>query len=171
MFVYVSSTLSQGIGYASNLQSDTNNIFRVHSIYQSEMDLSSRVVNIKRCSPHWTMDQKAIQVSEDSNVGGTWPYGHAWNAPNPPSIARGATIYTKRIRNKINNTAAETISVSEAIKLVIGHEIGHNVNLPDVPTTTPPISGYSIMQWEDNLSDKSENYPLFWHGDEYKLVP
>ena len=31
--VFVYSKLSQGIGYASNLQSDTNNIFRVYSIY------------------------------------------------------------------------------------------------------------------------------------------
>ncbi|RKU33074.1 hypothetical protein C6499_02120 [Candidatus Poribacteria bacterium] len=165
--VFVYSKLSQGIGYASNLQSDTNNIFRVYSIYQDEMD-GSRTVNWKRCSPHWTMDQKAIQVSEDSNVGGTWPYGHAWNAPNPPSIAGGATIYTKRIRNRINNTEAETISVSEAIKLVIGHEIGHNIDLPDAISIAP---GQSIMQWEDNLSDKSRNYLLEWHEDEYKLVP
>ena len=101
-------------------------------------------------------------------MGGTWPYGVAWNTPNPPSIARGATIYTKRIRNRINNTEAETISVPKAIKLVIGHEIGHNINLPH------PISigsGYSIMQLETNLSDKSENYLLLWHEDEYKLVP
>ena len=125
----------------------------------------SRIVNWRRCTPHWTMDQKAIQVVASANTVVRWPYGHAWYTPNPPAIARGATIYTERIRNRINDTAAETISVSEAIKLVIGHEIGHNIALPDAISIA---SGHSIMQWEVNLSDKSPNYPLLWHKDEYK---
>ena len=184
LFIY--SSLSEGIGYASALAEDTGEVFKVHSILQSEISGSHRIdYNDAGIPGGYTVEQKAVYVQEDTETEGDVIYDehnhgpvyglavpkYPYNSPNVPSRMQHAIIYTQNIRTQLEK-ATETISEAEAKRLVIGHETGHCINLDDVLSTTV---GYSIMQHETLLSDicsqDSEFFPASWHASEYKLVP
>lgn len=181
LFIY-SIFSSEGVGYATKLRQDTGYIFKVHSIYQSEMN-SRRVMNSRKCPGYWKMDQKAVKVLKDTTRGpiSYWAghrrvnlgviFGYAFTDPQSfqgsyiPSQALSATVYTSNIEDQLDDPG-ETISTSEAIKKIIAHEVAHHISLDHASSGL-----MSTLSTAGSLSAIGTNYPLSHHAHEYRLVP
>lgn len=180
LFVY--SSLREGLGYASNIQADNQSTFRVHQIYWREMDGNNLVMNSRQCSGYSYIEQRAVRVVRDSRTEADavdYAYGEAfpksgYQSPNIPAYMRQAVVYVKSIDRQLNKSIERgRISQSEAIRLVIGHEVGHHVHLDDDPLgsrNNADGTANSIMSYTDYLYQRSPNFPRRYHENEYDLT-
>jgi len=134
LFVY--SNCEEGYGYASNLPSP----FKVRLINWGDME--NRVMNPKRSGGISGSNQLALKVlkndiatcKEIEKAYGMLCFGYTPNSPGTPNQVGDITIYYKAIRYNTDPNNDENTTDSDdpkARKRIIGHEIGHGVNLEE----------------------------------------
>ncbi len=174
LFVY--SNLAEGYGYASNLPADT---FKVWLVDWNDMDGAVRRMDSKGTDiPGNSIGQKALKVLKDDITSQDEDYGKTNAAqPAPPGQSPGTPfqvgdiiIYYKKIRKDTpahNDEVTPDPADADARKKVIGHEIGHGINVDHHVG-----SGPCIMEGWVNIMDQGTQYADHGDGDhasEFKL--
>ncbi len=180
--IFIYSNLDEGLGYATNIDGDNPYTFNLYQVSWTDMDGGNRVMNSRQCPGYSYMEQRAIRVLEDKRSKADevdYAYGRAYpiqyhSSPNIPANMLQAFIYTKSIDHHLEKPeVVGRISKSDAISLIIGHEVGHHVNLADDALgswNNDDGTANSIMSYTDYLYQKSPNFPPAYHEDEFKLT-
>ena len=175
--VFIYSIVSEGLGYAGNMNASYPGTFVFHSIKVHEMSSKKdRKMNYRVCSGYHKMLQRAVLVregttTENRNAPGT--YGHAYPyvgvySPNIPANMVQAIIYRTNIRNDLEDqqiAGRPHISESEVVRIVIAHEIAHHMHVNEYYGDTA-----SAMRSTKYLDEKRGVFPAHLHNREYELT-
>jgi hypothetical protein len=169
LFVY--SNCAEGYGYASNLPSP----FQVRLIDMG--DMRNRVMNPNGSGVPGSSAQLALKVlknetassAEIERVYGRVVFGYTPDAPGTPNQVGDITIFYKPIRKNTDPNHDETTEDPddpEARRKIIGHEIGHGVNLED--TFGDPEYDIMTCNFDKIVPEMGTTYNSC-HDSDYKL--
>jgi hypothetical protein len=145
-----------------------------HLIGTAEYKNSNRLVSYRGTDVPGYQWQKALLVREDTETGHSiFGETHSWAGGStvPRSVIR-IDIYVNEIRVNIHPTKHEEFfDVPEdvdMIKLVIGHEVGHGVNLDHCAASKCGMNPPAIYN-KSGYTDAETN-PPHHHNPEYDLI-